>query len=226
MFDITQPFNTQVEQAFHWQHQALSLEAFSRTGVVGTCGGLALVTQAQWRQPDLLLIDEMCHRHSGADAEPVTPASRLLAQYGLMLVKTRPHQSGDDGAAAPYDFSHYQKAIMQQQLQWIAHWTQVLTQHAASREVGEQHLLSLPSIRLRLARVMQHQAWLQQGIADATHSDMPHWCSVYLSRLDNLLDDLIKTAGGRALLNHGLVQMQSLFTLINQLYLRTRHVPT
>lgn len=92
-------------------------------------------------------------------------------------------------------------------------------EHAALRKVGSSTLLSIPSIRLRFGQIMQHHALLVQCLA------LNNWSAPQaLNDIEGMVDALIKIAGGRAMLQYGLVEMNSLFAVLNHIYLGNAHV--
>ncbi|MEW2738386.1 hypothetical protein [Providencia sp. PROV130] len=144
--------------------------------------------------------------------------SSALTLHNLVVCQLPLQPTGSTSFHERTSLFTWQREIIRSQLEWIALWTKVLIEHAAQRKVGSSTLLSVPSIRLRLGQVIQHHALLEQCLI------MNNWSvQQSLTEIERMVDALIKTAGGRAMMQHGLVEMNSLFTVLNQIYLGADH---
>ncbi|MCL6327670.1 hypothetical protein [Pectobacterium polaris] len=218
MFDVNYPFGSKHYQPFSWDAENISLKAYSNRQKVATRGGFAVVSEHQLAHPKLSFITE-----SGADWQDTTalkiyPTSGVITRHHLVVCQL-PLQATESAAFDEWaSLFAWQREIVRSQLEWIERWTLVLMDHAAQRKVGLSTLLSIPSIRLRLGQIMQHHALMEQSLV------LDNWSAQQaLTDIEGMVDALIKTAGGRAMLQHGLVEMNSLFAVLNHIYLGTSH---
>ncbi|EKF62270.1 hypothetical protein B194_4549 [Serratia plymuthica A30] len=177
-----------------------------------------MVSEHQLAHSQLSFITE-----SGADwqdtaALKIYPISDVIKRHNLVVCQLPKQATGFAVFNERTPLFAWQREIVRSQLEWIERWTLVLMDHAAQRKVGSSTLLSVPSIRLRLGQIMQHHALLEQCLV------LDNWSALQaLTDIEGMVDTLIKTAGGRAMLQHGLVEMNSLFAVLNHIYLGTSH---
>ncbi|HCT7987730.1 TPA: hypothetical protein OT855_004662 [Serratia liquefaciens] len=218
MFDIYHPFESKHYQPFSWNAEEISYKVFSSRQKVVARGGFAVVSEHQLAHPQLSFITENGADWQGTAALKIHQTCRAIKRHNLVVCQL-PQLATEP--AAPGELKSqlaWQREVVRSQLAWIECWTHVLMDHAAQRKVGTSTLLSIPSIRLRLGKVMQHHALLVQCLTQENWS-----AQQALIDIEGMVDALIKTAGGRAMLQHGLVEINSVFAVLNHIYLGTSH---
>lgn len=218
MFDINYPFGSKHYQPFSWDAEQISLKAYSNRQKVAARGGFAVVSEHQLAHQQLSFITESGAIWQDTAALKIYPGSAVITRHHLVVCQLPQQAAGSAAFHERTPLFAWQREIVRSQLEWIARWTQVLMEHAAQRKVGSSTLLSVPSIRLRLGQIMQHHDLLAQCLV------LDNWSAQQaLTDVEGMVDALIKTAGGRAMLQHGLVEMNSLFAVLNHIYLGTSH---
>ncbi|PHM39078.1 hypothetical protein Xmau_02982 [Xenorhabdus mauleonii] len=214
MFDIYHPFGSKYYQPFSWNTEEISFNAYSSRQKVAVRSGFAVLSEHQLAHPQLSFITENGIDWQDTAALKIHQSSEVMKLHNLVICEL-PQLATESAASGELTLlSAWQLEIVRSQLEWIERWTQVLMEHAAQRKVGASTLLSVPSIRVRLGQIMQHHALLVQCLA------LGNWSAQQaLTDIEGIVDALIKTAGGRAMLQHGLVEMNSLFAVLNLIYL-------
>lgn len=218
MFDINQPFESKHYQLFSWPVEEISKKIFSTNHHVAACGGFAVVSLEQLAHPELSFITEKQTYWQGTEALKIYKTCGALQRHDLVICQL-PERVTEPAAPGTQEHHHaYLREVVLIQLAWIERWTAVLIDHAAQRKVGTSTMLSIPSIRLRLGQVIQHSSWLTQCMA------LNSWSTQQtLVEIEDMVDALIKTAGGRAMLQQGLVEMSRIFSVLNHIYLGARN---
>ncbi|WNJ94722.1 hypothetical protein RND59_11325 [Vibrio ruber] len=222
MFDISSPYSAKEYMPFYWSVDEVAKMAFSAPRQVVSRHGFILASSSQLKVSDVQIVGDYQGTLDIQDAQIIEPSSSHLKRHDLHLLKVQTHHN-DELSSDNSALYHYQKAIVLQQLYWIKQWSSILIEHTAQRVIGDKTLLSVSSVKLRLAEILQHHAWLSLTV-DNLNGTLSLDMSEHLAdEIDKLVDMLIKTAGGRALLHNGLVDMQYIFRLLSQIYLRKNH---
>ncbi|MBS9438720.1 hypothetical protein EAE91_16685 [Photorhabdus noenieputensis] len=223
MFNISYPFESKKEQRFHWLMEQLAQTIFSTSNQIVVRNGFAVVSEEQWKNSELRFLDEKQYSWKEINTVTVLPVCNSMKRQRLLLCKLE----AKDDDIAPQEIAkkyvNYQCEMIRMQLIWIKRWISILLDHTAQRKVGNVSLLSISSIRLRLAQVIQRQLLLFQCVGDIKEEIPSQFAEHAAEEIEEMVNILIKTTGGRALLQQGLVEMQHIFSVLNQVYLREFH---
>jgi hypothetical protein len=149
------------------------------------------------------------------------PQDSVFKRQGLVLCRVRSTALRRTSAECRGDWHRFQVQLVGAELDWIERWARVLIDHAATRKLAGCPMLSISSIRLRLASVLQQQAPLKRMVELGPLAGEA--ASFAVRGLHAMSEALIKTAGARAMFQHGLVEMQHVFRIVNQVYLERGH---
>ncbi|WP_118985461.1 hypothetical protein [Photorhabdus sp. CRCIA-P01] len=223
MFNISYPFESKKEQRFHWLVEQLAQTVFSTSNQIVVRNRFAVVSEGQWKNSELCFLDEKQYSWRGINTVAVLPVGNNMKRQRLLLCKFKEKDGDIASQEIAKKYVDYQCEMIRMQLIWIERWISILLDHTAQRKVGNVSLLSISSIRLRLAQVIQRQLLLFQCVGDIKEEMPSQFAEHAAEEIEGMVDILIKTTGGRALLQQGLVEMQSIFSVLNQVYLREFH---
>lgn len=119
-----------------------------------------------------------------------------------------------------FDWNAFVRAIVLHETQAIERFLALILGHCSRRVVGDRKLSTISSIRLRLAETSQMLALTREMADGDLCPAATREISLLISRA---VDSLIKTAGARSMLVNGLVEMQVIFALFNNIYLCDYH---
>ena len=219
--EMDRPFDSAAYRPFKWAVEPICSAAFGDEAVVPVRLGFAVLSAEQLNSRCLRLFDAEEGAAEGRAALIPLPPDPLFKRQGLVLCRVRAAALRRTPAGCRGNWHRFQIQLVGAELDWIERWARVLIDHPATRKVAGSPMLSISSIRLRLASVLQRQAPLKRMVELGPLAGEA--ASFAVRELHAMSDALIKTTGARAMLQHGLVEMQHVFRIVNQVYLERGH---
>ena len=218
---MDRPFDSAAYRPFKWAVEPICRASFGNESVAPVRLGFAVLSTEQLRCRCLQLFDEEERTGEGRAVLIPLPSDPVFKRQGLVLCRVRSTAFRRTPAGCEGNWHRFQLQLVGAELDWIENWARVLIDHAATRKVAGSPMLSISSIRLRLASVLQQQAPLKRMVEVGPLAGEA--ASFAVRGLHVMSDALIKTSGARAMLQHGLVEMQHVFRIVNQVYLERGH---
>ena len=218
---MDRPFDSAAYRPFKWAVEPICRAAFGDEAVAPVRLGFAVLSIEQLGCRGLQLIDEDGRTGEGPAALIPLPPDPVFKRQGLVLCRVSSKALRHAPAGCDRTWHRFQVQLVCAELDWIERWARVLIDHAATRKVAGSPMLSISSIRLRLASVLQRQALLKRMVELGPLAGEA--ASFAVRGLHAASDALIKTSGARAMLQYGLVEMQHVLRIVNQVYLECGH---
>jgi hypothetical protein len=218
---MDRPFESTAYRPFQWAVEPICRAAFGDESVAPVRLGFAVLSAEQLHGRCLRLFDDEGRTGDARAALIALPRDPVFKRQGLVLCRVRSTALRRTPEGCHGDWHGFQRQLVGAELDWIKRWTRVLIDHAATRKIAGGPMLAISSIRLRLAGVLQRQAPLQRMVELGPLAGEA--ASFTVLGLHAMSDALAKTAGARAMLQHGLVEMQHVFRIVNHVYLAHAH---
>lgn len=140
----------------------------------------------------------------------------LWSHQGIALARYFPGGPAETSSSARP--AAFRLALVREELRALAAATRWCQDFLASRRTGGQRLSGHPAVRLAMARATA-DVWALQAVDLPSTIDTPGGRAWLVDEIDSAANQLIKLAGGRAMLRGHAVQLQSLLLLLNRTYL-------
>ncbi len=125
----------------------------------------------------------------------------------------------DTGRNEPHVLlARFRQALVDEQIRVIRAASNWCREFLASRTIGTQTLGSHPAVAQVMAALVRDVYALNAGVR-ATQLDTPGWRAWLIDEVDSIGEQLIKLAGGRAMLDGQMVYLRTLLLTLNRLYL-------
>lgn len=142
------------------------------------------------------------------------PAELTCHGLELLSVEGKPQK-----IAGSFNWNTLVRAVILHETQVLERFTRFLLAYCTNRIIGDRKLSAIASVRLRLAETSQILAIAREMSEYADTAFSPAHGREVTNLISKAIDLLIKTAGARSMLSGGLVEMQFVFTIFNNIYL-------
>jgi hypothetical protein len=151
------------------------------------------------------------------DAESLTVLDApLWSCQGIALARYPGGESAIPTVGSP--LAALRAALAREELRILAVAATWCHDFLSSRRSGSQRLSSHPAVKLALARLTA-DVWALRAADPASTIQTPEGRAWLIDEVDSAANQVIKLAGGRAMLRGHAVQLQALLLLLNRTYL-------
>lgn len=234
MFDISAPYRTRNQVSFVWDADLIAERAFAARNILPIRNGLGLASTRAVNDPgSFILVGNGALRPAAGLIRPAVGNATLDRQGVAVFTLAAPVAAPvlDVAGASPQPdvnqsdvnqpgLNLFRREVLRFEIERLEAFHGMLVEFAGNRKFGNQKMLNIPSIRLRLAEARQKITVLSE-IVDGNNlgNEEPILFQDIGKTVNDICDLLIRTAGGRAILAGGVVEMKLLFNLVNRIYL-------
>lgn len=230
MFDISAPYRTRNQVSFVWDADLIAERAFAARNILPIRNGLGLASTRAVNDPgSLILVGNGALRPAAGLIRPAV-GNATLDRQGVAVFTLTDAVADATGASPQPDVNQsdenqpglnlFRREVLRFEIERLEAFHGMLVEFAGNRTFGNQKMINIPSIRLRLAEAWQKITVLSEVIdGNNLGNEEPILFYDIGKTVNDICDLLIRTAGGRAILAGGVVEMKLLFNLVNRIYL-------